>query len=405
MPPRAKLRYANDSRPEGAVERIILLTGKGGVGKTSLAAAHAWASAAEGKPTLLASMDAAHNLSDLFGTPPAPTPREVAPNLHICEIDAVCVREDDYAHVVDAVASALVGVERGPDDPVLDVPGLDPLFYLLKVDELVRSGRYARVILDLAPTGETLALLQMPELLRWWMERLFPLERVAVRVLAPVSERLWRVRLPDARAMDDIERLYLQLRSITDLLKDADLTSVRLVTQAERMVVEETKRSYLALNLYGYAVDHVFVNGLYPAEVGDGFFGAWIDAQAAHLADLEAAFGHVPSTRIPRFASDIDGPEHVARLAGLLGSDAFGVRPTRRQAWAKTKAGGVLTLPLPHATRDDLTLTRAGHDLALRVGGVQRNIPLPASLLDADVSSARLDAGVLTITFTHEEES
>lgn len=379
--------------------RIILLTGKGGVGKTSLAAAHAWASAAEGKRTLLASMDAAHNLSDLFGVPAAPEPTEIAPNLHICEVDAHRVRETDFRHVVDALSTALVGAAPHPDAPPLDVPGLDPLFYLLKVGSFASSGEYDRIILDLAPTGETLALLQMPELVQWWMERMFPLERVAVRMLAPVSKQLFKVRMPNREAMDDIERLYLDLRAITDLLKDDEVTSVRLVTQAERMVVEETKRAYLGLNLFGYPVDHIFVNGLYPEDAG-GFFSAWQDAQRTHLAEIEAAFPHVPVTRVPRFGSDIVGSDAIAHLATIaLGDDSFAPTHVEREEWLKTDAGVVLRLPLPHARRDHLTLTRAGDDLALRVGGIQRNIPLPGSLHDAEVASAKLADGTLTVTF------
>jgi arsenite-transporting ATPase len=384
------------------MERLILLTGKGGVGKSSLAAAHAWASARQGRRTLLASLDPAHNLSDMVGCPPAPEPAEVMPCLDILEVDANREREQDFAHISRTLADMLTssGV-AGDETTVVDVPGLDPLFFLLKIHELCGSGTYDRVILDLAPTGETLSLLQLPELLGWWMERLFPLGRLAVRTLRPLAKGLWRIELPDRRAMNDVEALYARLLALQTLLKDPAVTSVRLVTQPERMVIEETKRSYLYLNLFGYAVDHVYVNGVYPADDVDDFFRAWIDHQSAHLAEIEETFPHLPITRVPRFPTDLAGLEDFGRLAEVaLDERTFDVRDDLvRETWATTGEGYQLRLPVPLAHSDDLQLSLSASDLVLRIGTVRRNIPLPATLHGHDVASARHDDGILTITF------
>jgi len=309
------------------MERMILLTGKGGVGKTSLAAAHAVASAGSGKRTLLASMDAAHNLSDLFDCPPAPEPTEVAPNLEITEVDAGRVAEEEFTDITTALSTL---ISRGDDDQVLDLPGFDPLFFLLRVHQLAHTGDYDRIILDLAPTGETLSLLQFPELLTWWMERIFPVQKLAVRVLRPVAKGVWRIELPNAAAMNDIERLFQRLQEIQALLKDSSITSVRLVTLPERMVIEETRRSYLYLNLFGYSVDHVFVSGLYPTGEVGAFFSTWVEHQRQHLAEIRSSFAHLPITEVPRFRKDLvgqgaeDGGDVLDLTLALLGVGVHG---------------------------------------------------------------------------------
>jgi arsenite/tail-anchored protein-transporting ATPase len=396
------------------VERLIMLTGKGGVGKTSLAAAHALASARQGRRTLLASVDAAHNLSDLVACAPAPEPTEVAPYLDILEVDANRVREEDFAQITDTVAGLLMpsgtvpaGTTGATDgQAIVDVPGLDPLFFLLKVDQLAGSGRYDRIVLDLAPTGETLSLLQLPELMSWWMERIFPLGRLAVRALRPVAKGLWKVELPDAHAMNEAEALYTRLRAIQTLLKEPSVTSVRLVTQPERMIIEETKRSYMYLNLFGYAVDHVYVNGIYPADQVDEFFRSWVEHQRTHLAEIDAAFPHLPLTRVPRFSSDIVGLDDIGRLADIaLDEHTFDVREDLVcETYATAEDGYELRLPIPLVDKEDIRLSQSAADLVVRIGNFQRNIPLPATLHGYDVVGARHDGGVLAVTFGRTTE-
>lgn len=386
------------------MERMILLTGKGGVGKTSLAAAHAVASARDGKRTLLASMDAAHNLSDLFRCPPAPDPVEVAPNLEITEVDPGRVAEQEFADITAAIATLIT---QTSDDQVLDLPGFDPLFFLLRVHQLALSQRYDRIILDLAPTGETLSLLQFPELLTWWMERIFPLEKLAVRALRPLAKGVWGIELPNTRAMNDVERLHQRLHHMQTLLKDPTITSVRLVTLAERMVIEETRRSYLHLNLFGYSVDHVFVNGLYPPDEVDDFFHTWVTHQRHHMNEIEESFNHLPITRINRFNRDLLGLDDVAHLAELaIGPDAFQVRDDlTHERYVTVDDGYDLELPLPGATASDIDLNLTSSDLALRIGPIQRNIPLPITLRHHDVDGAGFRGDVLVIRFRPAKEN
>lgn len=345
-------------------------------------------------------MDAAHNLADLFEVAPAATPTEVCPRLDLLEVDANRVRDEDFPNITRAVTDLLVPDPDQRRDEVLDVPGLDPLFFLLKVDEMAASGRYDRIICDLAPTGETLTLLQLPDLLGWWMERLFPVQRVAARVLAPVSQRLWSVKMPDRKAMNDIEALYQRLLAIGTLLRDPATSSVRLLTQPEHMVIEETKRSAMYLSLYGYAVDHVFVNGVYPADEVGSFFSQWVAAQSEYLAEIDQAFGHLPITRIPRFPTDITGADGVRQLAAVaLDEHTFDVLDLPREHYTKTPEGYALDLPLPLATKDALDVRLTDDDLALRIGNVQRNIPLPSALHGCEVASARYVDDHLTVSF------
>ena len=343
-------------------------------------------------------MDAAHNLSDLFGFPPAPEPTEVAPNLEITEVDAGRVAEEEFADITAALSTLIA---RSDDDQVLDLPGFDPLFFLLRVHQLAHTGDYDRIILDMAPTGETLSLLQFPELLTWWMERIFPVQKLAVRVLRPVARGVWRLELPNAAAMNDIERLFQRLQEIQALLKDPAITSVRLVTLPERMVIEETRRSYLYLNLFGYSVDHVFVSGLYPTGEVGAFFSTWVEHQRQHLAEIRSSFVHLPITEVPRFRKDLVSQSDVARLAEVaINAHTFDVMPAlAHERYVNADDGYDLQLPLPGTTTEEIDLKLTATDLAVRIGNFQRNIPLPSTLLGHDVAGAKLRDDVLTIRF------
>lgn len=269
--------------------RVFIFTGKGGVGKTSVAAAHARNSAIDGKKTLIVSTDMAHNLSDIFEVPIGKTIREVAANLHALEIDPNFIMNEDFPQMKRAITNLIEssGMPLGDIGQLAVFPGMDELFSLLKIMDIYEKGEYERIIVDCAPTGETLALLKFPELLAWYMEKFFPIGKLAMKVLSPVSKTVFKIQLPDKNAMNDIEKLYLKLMELQEFLKNRETTSIRLVTMPEKMVVEETKRNFMYLNLYDYLVDGVYINRILPKDMDNPFFSEWIRIQNQYVDELE----------------------------------------------------------------------------------------------------------------------
>jgi arsenite-transporting ATPase len=223
------------------MNRIYIFTGKGGVGKSSIAAAHAIKSAEEGKKTILVSTDMAHNQGDIFENKLGKEAEQVLPNLDIYEIDPEYVMENDFSSIMSYLGKVLLESGSSNLQDMGMMPGMEELFSLLKIADLYNSERYERIIVDCAPTGETLALLKFPELLSWYMEKLFPIGKVGVRMLAPISKSVFKVEMPNKSAMSDIEKMYLKLVELQELLKNRAVTSIRIVTTPEKMVVEETK--------------------------------------------------------------------------------------------------------------------------------------------------------------------
>lgn len=213
--------------------RIYIFTGKGGVGKSSIAAAHAVKSAQDNKGTLLVSTDMAHNLGDIFEQDLGKEPKMVLPNLEAYEIDPEHVMEEDFGFIMEYLTK-LLSVDGGDLQDFGMIPGMEELFTLLKIAELHKKDKYDRIIVDCAPTGETLSLLKFPELLSWYMEKLFPIGKLGVRLLAPISKTAFKIELPNKTAMNDIERMYLKLSELQELLKDRETTSVRIVTMPEK---------------------------------------------------------------------------------------------------------------------------------------------------------------------------
>lgn len=392
------------------MSRIIIFTGKGGVGKTSIAAAHALQSAKEGKKTLILSTDMAHNLGDVFDMKIGKTITRVAENLDALEIDPNHTMETDYQDVVHAVKRLLTssGVPLEELDTVGIVPGMDELFSLLKLLDLYEEGHYERLIVDCAPTGETLTLLKFPELLSWYMEKFFPLGKVAVRVLSPLSKAIFKIELPDKHAMSDIEKLFVRLIQLQELLKDQNITSIRLVAMAEKMVVQETARNYMYMNLYNFHVDALFINRILPKDIDNPFFSDWIDIQNQYTQALESTFVGVPIYKVPWFDSDLIGLEGIGKIAEkvLQGKAVFDIISTAAtESYEKTPGGYTLKLFLPSAKGSDLALHESSSDIIIKVGNFKRNIPRPNVLRNHQITGARFEGDVLNISFEVLERS
>ncbi|MEE0419228.1 MAG: ArsA family ATPase [Lachnospiraceae bacterium] len=386
------------------MSRILIFTGKGGVGKTSVAAAHARLSAREGKKTLLFSSDMAHNLSDLFEQKIGRQETRLSENLYALEADPDYMMEHDYAYMVRAVVNMLSST--GTDTDILDkglkFPGMDEMFSLLKILDLYESRKYERIVIDCAPTGETLALLKFPELLCWYMEKFFPVGKLAMRVLSPVSKKLFKVQLPDQAAMTDIEKLYVRLIALQELLKDRDTVSVRIVTMPEKMVVEETKRNYMYLNLYGYYVDGVYVNRMLPPSLHNPFFTQWMEMQKKYREELADIFQGIPQLEIPWYERDLCGTDSLDRMCDevLSGQRVFEVREHKAgEMYEKTETGYTMRVFVPCLKKEQLDLYQSGTDIILKAGNFKRNIALPNILRDYVITGAKIKDQNVEILF------
>lgn len=389
------------------MSRILIFTGKGGVGKTSIAAAHARKSSLEGQKTLLVSTDMAHNLADLFQQPLGKTVVTVAENLDALEIDPGHMMDHEFKDMKQAILNMMsTSIVSMPGLNQLSIlPGMDELFSLLKILELYESGIYERIIVDCAPTGETLALLKFPELLSWYMEKFLPVGKVALRVLSPLSKAIYKIELPNKAAISDIERLFMKLVSLQELLKNDAVTSVRIVAMPEKMVLEETKRNYMYMNLYNFHVDGLYLNRILPKDIDNPFFNEWIDLQQAYIDEYEMVFGEIPIYKIPWFDTDLNGLSGIDQLVkGPLALDTLFDLKERfeNEVYEKIPGAYLLRLRLPFVEKTDLNLHESPTDLIIKIGNFKRSIAKPSVLRNYEISGASLEAGELTITLSEK---
>ena len=385
--------------------RIIIFTGKGGVGKTSIAAAHAVKAAGEGMKTLIVSTDMAHNLNDLFLKELKSEPAEIAENLDGLEIDSNYEMERYYGTIASTFKKMLV-FENEKDSEVFDnivvFPGIEELFSLLKIKDLYDRNIYDLIVVDCAPTGETLSLLKFPELFSWYMEKLFPIGKVAMKVLRPVGKMAFKIDMPDDRALNDIEKLYVKLGELQKLLKDREISSIRLVTVPEKMVVEETKRNYMYLNLYNFNVDGLCINRIIPEVVDNSFFDDWKQIQQKYLEEIYAVFANIPIYKVKWYETDIEGIPGIERVVedSLQDGNLFKVlKTTVNETFHKTEKGYRLEVYIPFADKKDFDLYESGTDIIVKIGNFKRNIPIPNSVRKLSLASAKLNDGLLSIYF------
>src|SRR5438309_7830678 len=298
--------------------RIVLFTGKGGVGKTTVAAATAIRAASEGHRTLVMSTDPAHSLADSFDIPLTSSAEEIAPNLWGEQIDAQERLESNWRDIQEFVISFLnwAGVDSIEAEELSVIPGLDEIFSLTDVKRHVDSARFDLLVVDCAPTAETLRLLSLPEVMNWYIERIFPVERRVVKTIRPLLSRLTSMPIADDRIFAAVERLHRNLDGVRQLLTNERMSSIRLVVNPEKMVIAEARRTYTYLALFGYRVDAVVVNRIIPAEVNDPYFGKWKDIQAEHLETVRESFQPVPILPVRLFDREMVGLELLGEMAG-----------------------------------------------------------------------------------------
>ncbi|MPZ74068.1 MAG: AAA family ATPase [Nitriliruptorales bacterium] len=389
--------------------RVLLFTGKGGVGKTSVAAATAVRAAGLGRRTLVMSTDPAHSLADSFGVALGREPTIVAPNLEAEQIDAQQRLEDNWRDIRNYLVSLLSwgGVDTVEAEELSVIPGLEEIFSLIDVKRHVDSGKHDLLVVDCAPTAETLRLLSLPDALGWYLERIFPVERKVAKVVRPMLNRVTTMPLPQDQLFGAIDSLYRNLEGVRDILRDVSRTSVRLVVNAEKMVIAEARRTYTYLNLFGYHVDAVVVNRLLPDAVTDPWFDRWKALQAEHLATVEQGFAGVPMMRAPLFDEEIVGLDALDRLAqAVYGEDAVDevLRHIEPPRFERTSDGYLLVLALPFVDRGDVDVFRTADELHVKVGPHHRSILLPAALARCEVVSAGIHGGDLRVRFASPDQ-
>jgi arsenite-transporting ATPase len=387
--------------------RTILYTGKGGVGKTSVAAATARRCAAAGLRTVVLSTDPAHSLSDSLETELGGEPTAIAENLWGQEVQAQLEMERNWGAVQRWLGSLLT--DRGVMDIAAEEltvpPGMDELFSLLQIKRHHESGAYDAVIVDCAPTGETLRLLSFPEICRWWLEKVFPWERRLVAAARPIARGLLDVPLPGEDVFVEVQRLVRNLVAMNEILRDRERASIRLVMNPDRMVIREAQRTFTYLNLYGYLTDAVIVNRVFPDEVADGYFGPWRERQFENLRAVVEGFSPVPVLTARYFEQEVVGAEMLDRLAAeLFAEDVPHELLHHELAHELTSTDGrtELRLPIPFTEKGDLKLNKVGQELIVTVGREKRTIILPSALAHHRPSGAGFDGGTLTVTFTDE---
>ena len=384
--------------------RTILYTGKGGVGKTSVAAATARRCAAAGLRTVVLSTDPAHSLADVLETPVGSEPAELEENLWAQQVSAQEELERHWSAVQGWLGQVLVerGVERIAAEELTVPPGGDELFSLLRLKRHVEDGGWDVIVVDCAPTGETLRLLSFPEAARWWLGKLMGRETQLLAAARPLARAFLDLRLPDEEVMGEIQGLVANLVAMHDILRDRSAVSVRLVMTPDRMVVAEAMRTFTYLSLYGYLTDAVIVNRVFPDELAGTYFGAWRDVQQRELERVREGFAPVPVLCAPYFEAEVIGGAMLDRLGdALFAADepAALLHVGLAQEFGLDGDAGHLRLAVPFAGKGDVSLKKVGDELVVRVDGRKRTVVLPPVLAALRPAGAALDDGALVVRF------
>ena len=385
--------------------RILLYTGKGGVGKTSIAAATALLSAQRGHRTIVLSTDIAHSLADAFDMPLGPEPTQIAPNLWGQEPDVYHNIARYWATIQRYMADLFSwrGLDAVLAEEMTVLPGMDELGNLLWIADHVESNDYDVIVVDAAPTGETLRLLSLPEASRWWIERIAPIGRRVSRLGRPMLERVIGVPMPRDEVFAAAERLLQRLDKVHRLLADPEQSSVRIALALEKLSIVEAQRSFTYFHLFGYPSDLVVCNRVLPSgKDSDGSFAGLRATQQRYLPQVIDQYAPVPVRTVPQFDREMIGLERLAEIGRALFGDEDPTSFFYRGRPYQVRAGDgehLLEVALPFTTREDVKIARDGDELQLQVGALRRTIVLPRALMDAPTIGAKMEDGVLQIRF------
>jgi arsenite-transporting ATPase len=389
--------------------RILLFSGKGGVGKTSLAAATGLQLSRLGYRTLVMSVDPAHSLADSFDLETSlfhgktGDPLAIDERLAIHEVNIQKEIKRHWREISAYVISVLrtTGISDVEAEELAILPGMEELSAMMYVNQFRREQRYDVIVLDCAPTAESMRFVSMPTTLEWYMKHIFPFQRGILKAVRPIANRVSPVELPPDNYFANVQDLFGKLDGIGELLENPSVTSVRLVTNPERMVLRETQRAFVYFSLHGLTVDGVIVNRVLPSEVKDDWFQEWRSSQAKILAEIDAYFAPVDVRRVPLFTHEVLGRERLEELArALYGEKEDPAAVTRTEApytFSKREGRYEVRLQLPFAAKGDVGLFKKGDELVVEIGTLRRHIGLPTSMAALSPSRARLENRVLTV--------
>ena len=387
--------------------RVIIYTGKGGVGKTSMAAATACRIAAAGKNVMIMSTDQAHSLGDAFDRHIGCEPTRITDHLSALEVNAVAESEKSWGRLKEYFKRLLTlkggsGIEA---EELLVFPGLEELFSMFKILELCESGAYDTIIVDCAPTGETLALLKYPERFSNLIEKVLPVKKAGVKMVGPAVETITKIPMPDENVFDDIERLMDKMRRLQDLMLDGNVVSLRVVTTPEKIVISEAKRNFTCLYLYRYHVDAIFVNHIYPDRAMEGYFEKWLKLQEEGLNEIRESFSEVPKFYVELQPYEIRTLDVLDRVGKMIfdGCDPDEVL-FRQEIYRVDAYQRMLRIYLPFAIREELILEQDRGEICVGVRNERRKFPVPAQFTGAEIAGAAFKDGYLEIRFGEEHD-
>ncbi|MFA9464225.1 MAG: ArsA family ATPase [Velocimicrobium sp.] len=384
--------------------RIILYTGKGGVGKTSIAAATACRIAADGKKVLIMSTDQAHSLGDSYGIMLGEEPVIVTKNLYALEINSVYESEKSWGHLKEYMKEMLTingdgGIEV---EELLVFPGMEELFSMFKIQSIYESGEYDVLIVDCAPTGETLSLLKYPEKLSGFMEKILPIKRKGIKVAGPAVEKLLKIPMPEESVFDDIEYIMDRMGRLQRLLTNKDIVSLRIVTTPEKIVISESKRNFTCLHLYNYNVDAIIINRIYPKKAMEGYFSKWMVMQEEGILEIEESFFEIPRFYLELQKNELCSLPVLEKVSKTIFGDVDPVDVLFKEEIFRVERdnmGTKMKILLPFANKEELNLNQNGTELILSVKNEQRRFQLPVELGNMQISGAKFEDGYLILSF------
>ncbi|MEW5733382.1 MAG: TRC40/GET3/ArsA family transport-energizing ATPase [Thermodesulfobacteriota bacterium] len=390
--------------------RIIFFAGKGGVGKTSASAATGIRSAALGKKTLILSLDVAHSLSDIFDLPKKlldqnrGEPVKVAENLFIQELDMNAELSREWAQIHDYVTTVLraTGIEEILAEELAVLPGMEELTLLMKINRYVRENEYDVLILDSAPTGEAVRFISIPTALEWYMKKFFNIERTVVKMARPLVQKVYNVPLPDDKYFAAIKDLFERLRGVDQVLTDPEITTVRLVSNPEKIVLKETQRAFMYFTLYRMHIDAIIMNRVLPATLEDDYFSGWKKTQQSYVKLAETYFAPTPLLFADLFPGEVLGLERLRALGDKLYGDRNPLeRFIEHKAYELTKKDGRyrLAIRLPFVEKNDVSVARTPDELVIRLGNVRRHVLLPMHVANAAAVKAKFEGDTLCVYF------